>query len=67
MAPEAESKFDAPMFEPEICRRQMEGQASIEESTCDIIGIFGAPHRDSAPGEMCPPCPSLVTPLIQIL
>jgi len=38
----------------------------IEESTCDVVGIFGAPrsdlepHSDSVLGKLCAP---LVTPL----
>jgi len=32
MAPEARSKFGAPVFEFEVSRKQM---CSIEESTCD--------------------------------
>jgi len=48
----------------------------IEESTCDIVVTFWRPHShsappvvmqcpqsDSAPGELCFPCP-LVTPLM---
>ena len=37
MAPEARSKFGAPMFEPEVFRKQM---YYIEESTCGIVGTF---------------------------
>jgi len=60
------------MFEREVFRKQM---YSIEESTCDIGGRFGAPRSHSAPrsdlappqgfstGELCPSCP-LVTPLL---
>jgi len=49
MAPGARSKFGAPMFEPDIFRKQM---YCIEESICDIVGTL---WRDSAPGELCPP------------
>ena len=59
MAPEARSKFVAPMFEPEVFRKQM---FCIEESTCDVVGTlrrpsqsFGAPRSDSAPRQSCPP------------
>jgi len=52
-------KFGAPMFEPEFFRKQM---CCIEESACDIVGIFRQPPKDSAPGEWFPPSP-LVTPL----
>jgi len=42
MAPGARSKFDAPMFETEVevFWKQM---YCIEESTCDIVGLFGSP------------------------
>jgi len=59
MAPGARSKFIAPIFEPEVFRKQM---YCIEKSTCDIFGTFRSPpvilaHRsDSAPGELSPPC-----------
>jgi len=52
------SKFGATMFEPEVFRKQI---YCIEESTCGIVGLFSALHRDSAthsdsgPGEFCPP------------
>jgi len=46
MTPEARRKFGAPMFKPEVLRKQM---CCIEESTCDIVGIFGAPRSDLAP------------------
>ena len=39
MAPGARSKFGAPVVEPEVFRDKM---YSIEESTCDIVGLFGA-------------------------
>jgi len=35
-----------PMFESQIFRKQF---YSIEEYSCDIVGIFGAPHSHSAP------------------
>ena len=41
----------APMFAPEVFRKQM---YCVEESTCDIVGIFRHPHNDPAPGELCP-------------
>jgi len=54
MASGARSKFGAPMFEPEIFRKQM---YCIEESICDIVGAFrrplqsfSVPHSDWAPG-----------------
>jgi len=59
MAPGARCKSGAPIFEPEVFRKQM---YCIEESTCDIVGTFRGPHSDSAPGELCPLVP-LVTPL----
>ena len=56
------------MFEPEAFRREI---YSIEESwlLTKLLGLFittsrfGALPSDSAPGELCPPCP-LVTTLI---
>jgi len=49
----ARSKFGAPMFEPEIFRKQI---YCIEKSTCDIVGTFrrhpqsfGAHGSDSVP------------------
>ena len=51
MAPGARSNFGAPMFEPGLFRKQM---YYIEESTCDIVGIFGTRGSYSVPGELCP-------------
>jgi len=62
MPPGARNKFGASMFEPEVCRKQMH---CIEESTCDTVATFWHPRSDSAPGELCPPCPSLVTTLLR--
>ena len=47
MAPGARSKFDAPIFVPEVFRKQT---YCIEESPCpcDIVGIFGAPRSHLA-------------------
>jgi len=59
MAPGTRSKFGAPMFEPEFFRKQM---CCIEESTCDIVRTFWRPRSDSAPGELCPPCPPRYAP-----
>ena len=48
MAPGSRSKFDAPILEPEVFRRQM---YCIEESTCDVtmLGLFGSPRSDLGP------------------
>jgi len=54
MTLEARSKFGVSLFEPEVCRKQMN---CIEESTCDIVGTFRRPYSDSAPEKLCPPCP----------
>jgi len=67
MAPgqEASLATGVPMFGPKVFRKQMYG---IEESTCDIVGTFGAsrshwrPHSDSAPKELCPSCPPRYAP-----
>ena len=45
MAPGARSKFGAPMFEPEVFRKQM---YCTEESTCDIVETFRRPRSDLA-------------------
>jgi len=63
MAPGARSKFGAPMFEPEVFRKQI---YCIEESTCDIDGTFARPRSDSAPGELCLPCSPSVCPCLGI-
>jgi len=56
-----------PIFEPEVLGKQMH---SIEESSCDIVGIFrpppqssGAPRSDSASGVLCPPLPPGFAPV----
>ena len=66
MAPSARSKFGAPIFEPEVFRKQM---YSTEESTCDIVGTFRhpavirrlrvirRPRSNSAPGNCVPLAP----------
>jgi len=65
MALGARRKFGAPIFEPELFRKQIH---CIEESTCDIFGTCrrprsdSGPHIDSAPGELRSPSP-LITPL----
>jgi len=58
MAPGTRSKFGAPMFEPEVFRKQM---YCFKESTGDIAGTFGAANSDSAPGELCPLFPLVMT------
>jgi len=45
MAPGARSKFGAPMFEPEVFRREMH---CIEERTCDNVGTFRRPQSIGA-------------------
>jgi len=53
MAPGARSKFYAAMFQPEIFLKQIQ---CVKESTCDLVGTFGAQG-------IVPPLPTLVTPL----
>jgi len=48
MAPGTSSKFGAPVFEPEVFRKQI---YCIEEGSCDIVGIFWRPRSISAPPE----------------
>ena len=68
MAPGARSKFGAPMFETDLLEANV--VYSFEESTSDTFGTFRlppqllgalcsdlAPHSDSAPEELRPPCP----------
>jgi len=69
MAPGARSKFGAPMFEPEVFRKQM---YCIEECVCDIVGsLWRHPQRIGAPIEIrrpgnCVPLVPLVTPLCRM-
>ena len=52
MASGARTKFGAPMFKPEVFRKQM---YCIEVT---FLGLFNAPPcSDSAPGALRPPCP----------
>jgi len=47
MAPGPRSKFGAPVFEPEVFRKQM---YCVEESTCDNVGTFRrSPQSFGAP------------------
>ena len=68
--PGARSIFVAPMFEPEVYRKEI---YCIEGSNCEIVGtfrrpqqIFGAPtviwrpYNDPALGELCPLAPPVV-------
>ena len=63
MAPEARSKFGAPIFEPEVFRKQM----YCTEVLVTLLGLFGAPQSFSAlivirrPGN-CAPCPLSLRP-----
>jgi len=56
MAPGARNKFGAPMFKPEVFRKQM---YCIEEVPVTLLGLFGAPCTDLVPRKLCSP----VTPL----
>jgi len=74
MAPGARCKFDAPIFEPEVFRKQM---YCVEECTCDIVGIFWRPSNHSAPPQyfsdprviwrpgISAPCPFVMPLLIE--
>jgi len=55
----ARSEFGAPMFEPEVFRKQM---CCIEESVVTFLGPFGAPAVIRRPGN-CAPHPPVVTHL----
>jgi len=55
MTPGTKSKFGAPVFETEVFRKQM---YCIEESTCYVVGTFGALCNDSVPHEVIRGAPS---------
>jgi len=61
MAPGARSKFGAPIFEPEVFRKQM---YCIEEITCvTLLGLFSALSAHSAPPTMIwRPAPGVLCP-----
>jgi len=59
MAPGARSKFGAPIFEPEVLRKQM---YCIKGSTCDNVETFRRPRSDSASGESSPFVPTSLRP-----
>jgi len=73
LAPGARSKFGAPMFEPEVFRRQMHCIAKV---LVTLLGLFGAPRShatsrsDLAPSRVvrrpgnCAPLTPLVTALV---
>jgi len=68
MAPAARSKFDAPMFEPEVFRKQMHctEESRLLATWLRFVGALrshSAPHSNSVPGQLCPLCP-LATPLV---
>jgi len=42
MAPGARSKFDAPMFGPEVFRKQMQATA-LKKVLVTFLGLFGTP------------------------
>jgi len=54
MAPWAKTKFGAPMFEPEVFRKQV---YCIEESTCDIVRTFRLPPQLFGARGIMPPFP----------
>jgi len=58
MAPGARSKFSAPMFEPEVFRKQM---YSTEESACDMLETLRRPPQSFRRPVNC--APPLVAPL----
>ena len=64
MTPGARSKFVAPMFEPEVCRKQ----TYCTEVLVTLLGLFSAPavirrpHSESAPEELCLSCPRRYAP-----
>jgi len=37
--------------------RSFGSKCAVEETTCDIVGIFRRPRSDSAPGDLRPFCP----------
>ena len=52
----ARRKFDALVFEPKVFRKQM---YCIEESTIEIVGLYGAPNWFDARDVVSPLSPSL--------
>jgi len=61
MTPGARSKFGAPMFEPEVFRKQMH---VLKKVLVTLLGLFGAPMVIQRPGN-CAPFVPFVTPLHQ--
>jgi len=59
MAPGARSKFGAPMFEPEVFRKQM----YCTEVLVTLLELCGPPAVIRHPGN-CAPLPPVVTPLV---
>jgi len=57
MAPGARNKFGAPMFEPEVFRKQM---YCYEKSAYDIVVTFWSPAVIRRPGNCAPLVTSLV-------
>jgi len=64
MAPGARSKFGAPMFEPEVFGSKC---TVLRKVLVTLLGLFGAPHSDSAPGELCSPYLPRYAPVYNIL
>ena len=69
---QGKKQASAPMFEPEVYRKQM---CCIEEGACDIVvtfwrlhnhsaprAVFQRPQSDSASVELRPPCPLRYVP-----
>jgi len=59
MAPGARSKFGAPIFEPEVFRKQM---YCTEQSILMTLLAFRCPRSHSAPMELFPLCPPRYAP-----
>ena len=56
MAPRAKSRLGARMFEPEFFGSKC---TVVKKELGILLGLFGAPRSDLAPGELCPCPPSL--------
>ena len=63
----ARSIFGAPMFEPELFRKQIYCIEEIYWRTfCPPPAVIRCPHSDLSPGKLCPPCPfNLLRPCVR--
>jgi len=60
MAPGARSSLAPPMFEPEVLRKKF---TALKKVFVTMLGLFAVSRSDSAPEELCPPCPPRYGPV----